>query len=1034
MDKWKEIERLYFEALGRAPEEREGFLQTACEEDETLFKEVSSLLNTLPEVGDFLEKPVLNEATERVSESQAARSSGVLPGSSQVPGLVEQGGMGDATEARDPRLGRTGVLRTLQRAPWWMVIVAASFLGLHVFIPYLVIWGPADPEGLQATFEFGAMRIRAVASNSPFTEAGLQAGDRVLTLSGQPVRNSHDWAAVLANQEVGRPQSWKILRGEKSLEIEMIPKRATWQNRLANGYLGYIGLALSCLGVGLLIAFRRPGDVVARIGAWFIMTASFAFGLPNGWAVPWRQLPVPVQLLLWIPEISRFVIEGIFLSFLVVFPCRLFHARWPWVIIWGPVLATLPWRIARFHSVIYSAGQGSPVPGWLSEVTFVRTMVYLGAGVVILVIAYHRLANLNERRRVRVLMAGTAVSLATAIPVVWAFNFWGYGLKPWVPLTIGPFAAGTLACPLAFAYAILRHRVLDIQVIIRQGLQYAFARGAVLAVVPALGILLVFDLALNSHEPLALILRARGWVYAALGGLVLAAYWRRKPWLEALDRRFFRERYNAQRLLRDVVEEIRGAKDLHRVSPRVVARFESALHPEFVSLMVREPGMPSYESWASAPASQAPPPLAADSKIVAMARVLGKPLEVLADSGWLEQPLPHAERDFFRRARIDLLVPIAIPPGHMEALLVLGIKRSEEPYTREDQELLEAIAASLGLLFEHPTSRPARVPQIFDECPQCGACYDAGAGRCTREGAALTSIRRPRLVRGRYLLERRLERGGMGVVYQAADGRLKRTVALKFLPEELSQDRQVLQRFQREAQTASALNHPNICTIYDIDEHEDQPFIAMELLQGQTFKRRIDGKPLEMRLLLDLAIQVTDGLEAAHSKDIIHRDIKPANIFLTQRGQAKILDFGLAKLTQLPRHLADAVNVSTGSTVTAEDLTGLGVVVGTLAYMSPEQVAGVDLDVRTDLFSFGTVLYEMATGTQPFTGNNSAEVIHNILNQTPTSPVRLNPGCAVELERIINKLLQKRRELRYQVASEVGSDLDRLRGAVAKRS
>jgi tRNA A-37 threonylcarbamoyl transferase component Bud32 len=550
----------------------------------------------------------------------------------------------------------------------------------------------------------------------------------------------------------------------------------------------------------------------------------------------------------------------------------------------------------------------------------------------------------------------------------------------------------------------------------------------VLAVVPVLGILLVFDLALNRQEPLALILQARGWVYAGLGGLALVAYWRRKSWLEALDRRFFRERYNAQRLLRDVVEEIRDARDLHRVSPRVVARIERALHPEFVSLMVHELGMPSYESWASAPTGQTPPPLAADSKIVALTRILGKPLEVLlADSGWLEQPLPPAERDFFRRARIDLLVPIATAAGHMEALLVLGIKRSEEPYTREDQELLEAIAASLGLLFEHPTPRPARAPQLFEECPECGACYNPGTGRCSREGAGLTPIRRPRLLGRRYLLERRLGRGGMGVVYQAADARLKRTVALKFLPEELSRDRQALQRFQREAETASSLNHPNICTIYDIDEDEDQRFITMELLQGQTLKQRIDGKPLQLGLLLDLASQTADALEAAHSKDIIHRDIKPTNIFLTQRGQAKILDFGLAKLTHVPRHALEATSATTVVTATAEDLTGLGVVVGTVAYMSPEQLKGIDLDARTDLFSFGTVLYEMATGKQPFTGNTSAEVIHAILNQTPTSPVRLNTGCPVELGRIINRLLEKKREARYQVAFEVSAELNHLK-------
>ncbi len=603
------------------------------------------------------------------------------------------------------------------RPPWWMFVVAASFLGLHAFIPYLAIWGPADPEGLDATFERGAMRLRAVAPSTPLAKAGLQAEDRVLTVSGQPLRNTHDWAAVLANQQAGRSETWKILRDEKPLEIEIVPEGATWRNRLTNLYVIYLGLALFCFALGLLIAFRRAGDIAARMGAWFIITASVGFGLPNGWAVLWHQVPMVAQWLLWIPEISRFVIEGIFLSFFAVFPCRLFRARWPWVVIWVPVLATLPWRCSRFYSVIYRPGFASVVPGWLSQVTFLRTMVYLAAAVVMLVIAYHRLANLNERRRVRVLMVGTAISLAAAIPIVWVFNFRGHHLRLW-SLLLGIFFPATLACPLAFAYAILRHRVLDIQVIIRQGLQYALARGAVLAVVPVLGAILVFDLAVNSHEPLAHILRARGWVYAALGALALVAYWRRKPWLEALDRRFFRERYNAQRLLRDVVGEIREARNLHRVLPRVVARIGSALHPEFVSLMVHEPGMPSYRSLASAPVGLAPPPLAADSKVVALMRVLGKPLEtLLADSGWLDRRLPREEVDLLRSSRIDLLVPVATAAGCPEALLALGIKLSEEPYTREDQELLEAIAASLALLFDQVALTVEHPTEIFEECP-----------------------------------------------------------------------------------------------------------------------------------------------------------------------------------------------------------------------------------------------------------------------------------------------------------------------------
>jgi serine/threonine-protein kinase len=479
--------------------------------------------------------------------------------------------------------------------------------------------------------------------------------------------------------------------------------------------------------------------------------------------------------------------------------------------------------------------------------------------------------------------------------------------------------------------------------------------------------------------------------------LAFVAHTQRQRWAEAIDRRFFREHYDARRLLREVASQARQAGNFERAAPGVVARIEAALHPEFAAIMLKPPGDGNFRSIASAPSGQAPPALNAESKLIAFLRVLGKPLEVmLGATGWLQQQLPDHEMDFLLQTHIDLLVPVVMVAEQNEALLVLGVKRSEEPYTGEDLDLLAAIASSLALLLEIPAVLPVRLSESFAECPQCGTCYDSGAGRCAQESAGLTPVHMPRTLAGRYHLERRRGRGGMGAVYEATDRALERRAAVKVIREDRLDSAGAAQRFQREARAAAAFAHPNVVTIYDYGvEAGMRAFLVMELLEGATLRDELQShKRLDAARTVQIFRGLCNAVVAAHGRQLIHRDLKPENIFLARSGHGesetvKVLDFGIAKF--LPGREEGTETRTIGET-------DAGILVGTPGYMSPEQLLGESPAVSWDLWALAVTAYETLTGTLPFPAASRDKWRQSVLAgiYTPLSEHLTDPPAAWE--------------------------------------
>jgi hypothetical protein len=464
--------------------------------------------------------------------------------------------------------------------------------------------------------------------------------------------------------------------------------------------------------------------------------------------------------------------------------------------------------------------------------------------------------------------------------------------------------------------------------------------------VPALVGVLAVDLYVHRHDGMAKVFDTRGTVYIVLAGAALVAHRERQRLVDGLDRRFFRERYDAQRLLAALADKVAGARTFEAASALVAEQIQAALHPAFVGILVSHGRGAEFRRLAAAPKGEGPDTIPADGKMVRVAFDLGRPVEV-------------------REARTELLVPIAraLPEAphaggeEWRALMALGPKRSEEPYAAEDRDLLQAAARSLGSLSRREAQPPAPGSRRFAECPACGGCFDEDLHACPADGSALVPSALPRLLLGRYRVERRLGRGGMGIVYAATDEALERGVAVKVLRDELAGDTRAAERFEREARLAARFSHPNVVTVHDFGVTAGRGILVMELLSGLSLRDELERRrPMEPRRVLDVLGPVCGAVEAAHRRGLVHRDLKPENIFLARLEgieTPKVLDFGISKATRMAAAGAPA-NAATSS-----------VIVGTLEYMAPEQLRGEEPHASWDIWALAVIAHELLTGHRP---------------------------------------------------------------------
>ena len=825
--------------------------------------------------------------------------------------------------------------------------IGVCYLAYFAAILFCDFWR-AEELGIKLHYPGAEVHVAEVTPDSPAARAGLRVGDRITRLGAIQLRTRLDRFAFHPRLSFHEPVAITWLRDGAEMQSKMTvttARHAFWRTRAGVTLATMRAMQIGMLVLAFIIAWKQPRDVGALVGAWLLASLGvFCIVLPTRLSAVWRDLPALLELSLWPPYLSSVCAGAILATFFTVFPKR--APRWRLIlgIVWG---VTLPFAVLLAYEqlqVMYSPQSAPLLPG-IASFALLTNLVSVLAGAVVMVRNYRQLSSQTERRRVRVVLVSSCVGCASGAI---ATAYWATSGS--ADMTAGMFASRALTLgmlptalvPFSFAYAITRHRLFDITLILRRGLQHALARRFLLSLVPAVTLLFLLDLYTHPDRSLSQLGGPHVWGAVVLLGVGVWIYRRRDAWLDALDRRYFKERYNAQKLLRELAEDLQPGTHLEDVLPAAARRIEAALHPQYVAVLLRSPDGRFYEAVHTAGTAAPLVRFPAGDRAIRLLAVLCRPLVVGPDAPRtvLDQ-LPEGERNVLATLGTELLIPIQGSGDTVEAVLALGMKRSEEPYSTEDIDLLTA--AALNLRMALPLSATT------EECATCGASYPPGTGRCTTDGAVLERSDTPPLLAERYAIERRLGRGGMGTVYAAHDEQLHRRVAVKLLRERL--ESAAVEQCRREARAAAALAHPNVVTIHDVGLTSDgRPFLVMELLRGRTLRDALSAAPLPPKQTLPILEGICGALEAAHAQGLVHRDLKPENVFLVDTAPdstcVKLLDFGISTF----------VDSQTG--------TRIGVL-GTPEYAAPEQIRG-ELPQRSwDVWALAVIAFEGMVGVRP---------------------------------------------------------------------